>query len=236
MKKNTLIGIGLVVALFLIIWAILFGFSQMETPEEKEARLKQEIFVVLQEKESVIRTDLEALKHEEHLLDIEVSNYELLRSAKHREVTEQAKLHGEALKELNKYNTKELTFEEKSQMWEYLGDWELTTYYSPEPDQANYFAGGTYKEDFYMNCSNTCEHTADGTRLTNEHIYTAVACPRTLELGTKLFINGLGEVVCRDRGGAIKGQRLDVWAGWGEMGLDNVYRFGNPTVAVYLIP
>lgn len=38
-----------------------------------------------------------------------------------------------------------------------------------------------------------------------------VACPKSLPFGTRLDIEGLGERVCTDRGGAIGEGRLDVY-------------------------
>lgn len=38
-----------------------------------------------------------------------------------------------------------------------------------------------------------------------------VACPPEMAFGTVLSIEGVGERVCTDRGGAIKGKRLDVY-------------------------
>lgn len=38
-----------------------------------------------------------------------------------------------------------------------------------------------------------------------------VACPKSLPFGTRLEIEGLGERVCTDRGGAIGEGRLDVY-------------------------
>lgn len=40
-----------------------------------------------------------------------------------------------------------------------------------------------------------------------------VACPPSLAFGTKLWIEGLGWYTCLDRGGSIKGRRLDVLVG-----------------------
>lgn len=38
-----------------------------------------------------------------------------------------------------------------------------------------------------------------------------VACPKSMEFGTKLYIDGFGYRVCEDRGGAIKTGKLDVY-------------------------
>ena len=40
-----------------------------------------------------------------------------------------------------------------------------------------------------------------------------VACPRSMPFGQKVWIEGLGAYTCRDRGGAIRGKRLDVLVG-----------------------
>ena len=49
--------------------------------------------------------------------------------------------------------------------------------------------------------------TASGTR-THEG---TIACPPEWDFGTKVFIPGEGRFVCEDRGGAIKGNRIDIY-------------------------
>jgi 3D (Asp-Asp-Asp) domain-containing protein len=52
-----------------------------------------------------------------------------------------------------------------------------------------------------------------GITASGEHVrenYT-LACPRSMAFGTRLEIKGVGERVCTDRGGAIKGARLDIY-------------------------
>ena len=39
------------------------------------------------------------------------------------------------------------------------------------------------------------------------------ACPESFQMGTRLWIEGVGERTCEDRGAAITGQRLDVFVG-----------------------
>jgi 3D (Asp-Asp-Asp) domain-containing protein len=38
-----------------------------------------------------------------------------------------------------------------------------------------------------------------------------IACPPTFPFGTKLQIDGMGTYVCQDRGGAIKGNHIDIY-------------------------
>jgi 3D (Asp-Asp-Asp) domain-containing protein len=37
------------------------------------------------------------------------------------------------------------------------------------------------------------------------------ADPRVLPLGTRVYIDGMGEFTVKDTGGAIKGNRIDIW-------------------------
>ena len=46
-----------------------------------------------------------------------------------------------------------------------------------------------------------------------------LACPPEFKFGQKVYIKGIGVATCHDRGGAIKGKRLDLWAGYGDVGL-----------------
>lgn len=112
-----------------------------------------------------------------------------------------------------------------------LGKWRITRYYTPVKGQKRYF-GGSYASDFYVNCSGDCLVTASGYTLKAEDAYKVMACPKTMPFGTKLWIENIGDVICEDRGGAIKGKRLDVWSGIGDTGLDNLYN--RPETSGYL--
>lgn len=50
--------------------------------------------------------------------------------------------------------------------------------------------------------------TASGTKAT---VGRTVACPKNIKFGTKIYIEGFGERVCEDRGGLIKGNKLDIF-------------------------
>jgi 3D (Asp-Asp-Asp) domain-containing protein len=55
--------------------------------------------------------------------------------------------------------------------------------------------------------------TGYGITASGEHVrenYT-LACPPSMAFGTRLEIEGIGERVCTDRGGAIKEGRLDIY-------------------------
>jgi len=38
-----------------------------------------------------------------------------------------------------------------------------------------------------------------------------IACPRNFAFGTKINIEGYGTYICQDRGGAIKGNKIDIY-------------------------
>lgn len=85
-----------------------------------------------------------------------------------------------------------------------IGEYSLSRYYTVVPGQRRYYLGKTYAEDFKMNCSGDCFVTANGYKLSQKDEYKVAACPKTFKLGTILNIDGIGDVVCHDRGGAIK--------------------------------
>ena len=103
----------------------------------------------------------------------------------------------------------------------YLGEWNVSRYYTPVPDQPYYY-GASYEQDYSINCLNDCFKTAWGVDLRNVSPFSVVACPPEFSLGTKFIIEGIGQVTCVDRGGAIKGRRLDLHAGLGIEGLNRI--------------
>ncbi|NOL36773.1 hypothetical protein FJP00_10045 [Bacillus safensis] len=58
-----------------------------------------------------------------------------------------------------------------------------------------------------------------------------IACPPYMEFGTKLYIEDVGLRVCQDRGGDIKGNRLDVFI----ENLQKAREFGRQTLTVHEI-
>jgi 3D (Asp-Asp-Asp) domain-containing protein len=58
-----------------------------------------------------------------------------------------------------------------------------------------------------------------------------IACPPSLPFGQRLDIEGIGERVCTDRGGAIKEGRLDIYI----PKLKDALAFGRKTVEVRII-
>lgn len=97
----------------------------------------------------------------------------------------------------------------------------VSRYYTPVRGQSVYYRD-TYEQDFKVNCHGDCFTTAWGYKLKPSDALKVVACPPKYELGTKFWIDGYGELLCVDRGGAIKGNRIDVWAGIAEEGLVNI--------------
>ncbi|MBM3706395.1 MAG: hypothetical protein FJW66_07720, partial [Actinobacteria bacterium] len=55
--------------------------------------------------------------------------------------------------------------------------------------------------------------------------------PRTIRLGTRVFIEGYGEAIAADTGGWIKGNRIDLCFD----SLEECYRYGRRKIYVYLV-
>lgn len=115
----------------------------------------------------------------------------------------------------------------------YIQTFIISAYYSPLEGQENY-ATGSYSGDIYLNGNGT--NGADGTE-----VYPGmIAAPKKYEFDTKMMIPGVGLVGVHDRGGAIlvageKGyewDRLDVWMGFGDIGLTRALQWGKRTVDV----
>ncbi|MDP1884666.1 MAG: 3D domain-containing protein [Candidatus Moranbacteria bacterium] len=57
-------------------------------------------------------------------------------------------------------------------------------------------------------CGKSDGITASGLKVKERH---TIACPPQFPLGTKINIEGYGNFVCEDRGGAIKGNHFDIY-------------------------
>lgn len=74
------------------------------------------------------------------------------------------------------------------------------------------------KGKFYINasaytasadeCGKSDGITASGKKVKENE---TIACPREFPFGTKLHIDGFGTYICQDRGGAIRGDRVDIY-------------------------
>lgn len=115
----------------------------------------------------------------------------------------------------------------------YVKTFLISAYYSPLPCQEKYTTG-SFEGDKRLNGNGT--HGADGTP-----VYPGmVAAPKSYEFGTKLHIPGIGNVAVHDRGGAIvesngeegRYDRLDIWMGYGDIGLKRALQWGKRTVDV----
>ncbi len=115
----------------------------------------------------------------------------------------------------------------------YTETFTTSAYYSPLPCQQKY-ATGNYEADIRLNGRGV--RGADGTG-----VYPGmVAAPKSYPFGTKLYIPGIGIVAVHDRGGAIvdangdpnKHDRLDIWMGYGDIGLKRALAWGKRNVEI----
>lgn len=126
-----------------------------------------------------------------------------------------------------------------------LGRWKVTRYYTPVAGQDRYYNGwkkgrkgqcatvnlyfapyngerkGDYGAEKCMQGQGDVFVTADGTDVRTQEPFTIAACPPKF-LGETLHIENIGYVTCRDTGGAIIGRKIDVWAGVGDEGYENI--------------
>lgn len=70
--------------------------------------------------------------------------------------------------------------------------------------------------------------TASGTTVKEGR---TLACPKSMEFGTKVYIEGFGYRVCEDRGGKIYGNHLDVYV----ESLDKALQLGRQTLLVKVL-
>lgn len=130
-------------------------------------------------------------------------------------------------------STSEATIEPQPQTFPYEAVFAITAYYSPLPDQKKYVTG-SYEGDIRLNGRGT--NGADGTP-----VYLGmIAAPSKYPFGTKMNILGIGVVSVHDRGGAIvhageRGEsydRLDIWMGYGDNGLERALSWGKRMLPV----
>lgn len=89
---------------------------------------------------------------------------------------------------------------------------EKTEVIAPEPKNA-LCSLGTFKLTAYCACEKCCGKsdgiTASGVKAVEG--VTVAADTKVLPFGTKIYINGIGERIVQDRGGAIMGNNIDVF-------------------------
>lgn len=116
----------------------------------------------------------------------------------------------------------------------YLWKYNLTRYYSPQPNQDRYFMGKTYEQDVITNCwanaiwNDGCSYPANWVKLKDSDALKVVACPAEFPLGTRFEIKWYWWVTCVDRGWDIKTGRLDLWAGYWMAGLFQIENSKRP--------
>ena len=93
---------------------------------------------------------------------------------------------------------------------------------------------GEFKLTGYCHCAKCCGKstgiTASGARATEG--VTIAADTRKLPMGTRVYIEGVGERIVQDRGGAIKGNKIDVYVDTHSEAYQAIYNQSNAKVWV----
>lgn len=105
----------------------------------------------------------------------------------------------------------------------------VTAYYAPLPDQT-FYVTGSYLDDKVLNGKGVATYSGKIPEV--GHIAADLS---VLPLGTTLVIPGYGEGVVEDIGGRIKGNRLDVFMGYGEEGMVRALDWGKKILDVKII-
>lgn len=155
----------------------------LEKKDEQVKKLK---------KESKVKTEqIHKLKLETKKLKVEIKSY---KQALHKQSNESKVVKVKTDTTENKNTTPKVS---KSSNSVTGGQTFNVTFYSSE-----YASTGRKPSDKYYGI------TASGTKAT---LGRTIACPPQYSFGTKINIEGIGVRVCEDRGGAIKGNHLDVY-------------------------
>lgn len=153
---------------------------------------KKDVQIKKLKKESKAKTEqIQKLKLETKKLKVEIKSY---KQALHKQSNERNVVKVKSDTTKNKNTKPKLT---KSSNAISGGQTFNVTFYSSE-----YASTGRKPGDKYYGI------TASGTKAT---LGRTIACPPQYSFGTKINIEGIGVRVCEDRGGAIKGNHLDVY-------------------------
>ncbi|MDD3646567.1 MAG: peptidoglycan-binding protein [Candidatus Gracilibacteria bacterium] len=112
----------------------------------------------------------------------------------------------------------------------------VTAYYSPLPNQKAYLKGN-YEAEKILNGEGIAG--ASG----KEVFSGMLAAPKSYNFGTKIYLEGLGVGEVADRGGAIvnagkrgyEHDRIDIWVGYGDEGLQRALYWGKRKVKGYIV-
>ncbi len=77
-------------------------------------------------------------------------------------------------------------------------------------------------------CGNSNGITSSGLRVEENR---TLACPPAFPFGAKIYIEGVGERRCEDRGGAIKGNHVDIYM----QTKGEAFAFGRKTLEAYVV-
>lgn len=106
-----------------------------------------------------------------------------------------------------KYIAKELEAQERAKNEKVLAKWENKRKSAKLPKEKFTINASAYTAAA-DECGKNDGITASGLKVKENR---TLACPSSFPFGTKIQIEGIGTLVCEDRGGAIKGNHFDIY-------------------------
>lgn len=228
-KKMIAMIMAATMSCFMIAPVFLGHAGAVEEPEQEE--IMEEVYVLetVNVEESLNGLDLEA--QVVSLTNAKTAAHELAENARKlgfaedHEIIQAAKTVWNDANELWKVKSAELAKQKA-----------LEEQKRKQEEESRRISLGTFKLTAYCPCSQCCGQWANGiiaTGVTARANHTIAVDPRVIPYGSTVYIEGLGTFVAEDCGGAIKGNRIDVFYNTHSEALNSGVTELNPTV--YLI-
>ena len=228
-KKMIAMIMAATMSCFLIVAVFLEPAGAVKESEQEEIIKEAYVLETIDVEKSINGLDLEA--QVVSLTNVKTAAHELAENARklgfteEHEIIQVAKTIWNDANELWKVKSEELTSQKA-----------LEEQKRKQEEESRRISLGTFKLTAYCPCSKCCGKWANGitaTGTTAKANHTIAVDPKVIPYGSTVYIEGLGTFVAEDCGGAIKGNRIDIFYNTHSEALNSGVTALNPKV--YLI-